>query len=266
MSFQLMAWAVTQTTGSCPRKAVLVTLADHANAETGECYPSIERIARQAELSESAVKSALRALVEQGLIARERRRRGDGSLASYSYTFPGAALAWGERRETPDQRRETPVGLEVPPAPEPGIHPEPGEGVLHPSATPRESSPPAAWAAHAPSKVDRKSVTEQEAEASWAILEAWNRETGQSLRAKDWLAKIIMRLREHPELGVAQHAALIRHALSDPWWRGAPSPSVIYGNSAIFEKTLAASKTDSLAAFHDHAQDAVERARRRHAG
>jgi hypothetical protein len=88
MSFQLMAWASEQRTGSPSRKAVLMALANAANHHSGKCHPSVARIAEETELSEPTVKRALADLAGAQLIARKRRRRQDGSLSTYEYTFP----------------------------------------------------------------------------------------------------------------------------------------------------------------------------------
>lgn len=88
MSYQLMAWAAQQTTGSATRKAVLLALANRANHDTGRCDPSVERICEETELAERSVRQALADLADTGLIQRERKRRADGSLGTYRYSFP----------------------------------------------------------------------------------------------------------------------------------------------------------------------------------
>jgi predicted transcriptional regulator len=96
MSYQLMAWACDQRTGSPTDKAVLLALANRANHDTGLCCPSVARIADETELGESTVKRALTRLVENGFVRRERRRREDGALGTYDYYLgeeakPGAS-------------------------------------------------------------------------------------------------------------------------------------------------------------------------------
>lgn len=88
MSYQLMAWAAEQKTGSPTRKAVLLALANAANHHSGRCHPSIDRICAETEFGRTAVKDALADLSRDGLVHRERRRRADGSLGTYEYTFP----------------------------------------------------------------------------------------------------------------------------------------------------------------------------------
>jgi hypothetical protein len=85
-------------------------------------------------------------------------------------------------------------------------------------------------------KVDGKAVTDQESENAEAILAAFNDVFGTKFAAKEFLAKIVMRIREHPAATVADHRAVIARAYAAPWWTDSPSPAVVYGNAALFEK------------------------------
>jgi hypothetical protein len=64
---------------------------------------------------------------------------------------------------------------------------------------------------------------------------------GLELEPKGHATYLIKRIREHPDMTVADHLALIRDA--DPWWekRGyhRPAPRVIYGNGTQFGEVLA---------------------------
>jgi len=101
-----------QRCGSPTRKAVLFDLADRAN-DSGECYPSVARIANDTELSERAVRDALRALESAGLI-RSSARSGTSTIYTLTLRTPagGAAPAThsapannaeGRRRRPPRQ-------------------------------------------------------------------------------------------------------------------------------------------------------------------
>jgi len=81
-------WAFEQQAGSLPNKAVLMALAIRHNDETGKCCPSVSKLAEDVEGCNATVRKALKALCAQGLIARKRRRRENGSLGVYDYTFP----------------------------------------------------------------------------------------------------------------------------------------------------------------------------------
>ncbi len=69
MSAEAFSWALQQKTGSVARKAVLLVLGNHAHADGGGCWPSVQTVAKQADLTPRAVQNALRALEgELGLI------------------------------------------------------------------------------------------------------------------------------------------------------------------------------------------------------
>jgi hypothetical protein len=267
MSFQLMAWASDQVTGSPTKKAVLLALANAANHHTGECFPSVARLCDETEFGSTAVKNALASLERDGFVRRERRRRSDGSLGTYTYVFPHVDRA--ADLGTPDGQPETP---DVP-RPETAPVPRPEtRGVSRNLEVPNRDVSPygetqgaraTAVVTRVGWKVDKRPVTDDEERVAREVLAAWNREARQALAAQSWLAKIVMRCREHPELTVADHEELIRRTLSDPWWRGTPSPSVVYGNDAIFERAMAAARSAAPAERAlDIAEAAINEARR----
>ena len=65
-------------------KVVYIYLKDHADKD-GACWPGINTIAAGVSLSRSTVKRALEDLVRAGLVTKERRWRGNGSLTSNLY-------------------------------------------------------------------------------------------------------------------------------------------------------------------------------------
>lgn len=86
MSFQAMAWAVDQKTGSTIGKAVLMMLANYADSE-GRCFPSYDRIAEDCECSRRSVITWIDNLEESGLLKKEVRRRKDGTQTSNYITL-----------------------------------------------------------------------------------------------------------------------------------------------------------------------------------
>lgn len=114
MSVQLIAWAFAQKTGSPTRKAVLLALANRANHDSGLCCPSIDRLAKETDLSRRSVFRALADLEEAGFIQRVRRQRENGSDTSNEYRFhPGASVS------PPQVHSDTPPSVTVsPPEPE----------------------------------------------------------------------------------------------------------------------------------------------------
>jgi len=69
MSVQASTWATSQTVGSHVAKHVLITVANYAHVD-GTSSPSLRRLMRETELSEQAVRKALRHLEAKGFLAR----------------------------------------------------------------------------------------------------------------------------------------------------------------------------------------------------
>lgn len=118
MSVQLISWAYAQTVGSPTEKAVLISLANRANHDTGHCNPHLKTVAAETELSYATVKRCAASLVEKNFIERKRIRRQDGSLTGYIYIFPRLTLS--------------PPGLAVSPSPGLAVSPHEPEEDLEP--------------------------------------------------------------------------------------------------------------------------------------
>jgi DNA-binding MarR family transcriptional regulator len=81
--------------------AIYAVLARHANRQTGECWPTIGRIARTLDLARSTVKVYLRKMEKAGLIAIEERQDPQGDPTSNLYTLLDPSPdAIEQRRET----------------------------------------------------------------------------------------------------------------------------------------------------------------------
>jgi helix-turn-helix protein len=219
-----MSWVLRHSDETLGRRLVLLVLADHAGEEGRDSWPSVDTIAHEARMSRRQVQRCLRDLEASGAITRLG-------------THPSGATQWGVKMSPP--RGDIRAAGGATSAARGGRNPD--ARTVSKATTPNE---PSSW------RVDRKPVTRDEREIAQSVLAEWNVLTEQSLSARTWLAKIVMRVREHPELGVNEHAHIIRTALADPWWRGVATPSVIYGNDAIFERQLmaAAKRTEGGAA------------------
>jgi hypothetical protein len=85
MSLEAVAWSLRQKLHDPTAKLILISLADHHNASTGECFPSRRRLAEAGCCSESTVKRKLAWLVESGWIVVKRRYCGNGRQTSNAY-------------------------------------------------------------------------------------------------------------------------------------------------------------------------------------
>src|SRR5262245_33636691 len=80
MSIQAVAWALEQDLPDSKAKLVLVSICNHADPKTGEAWPWISTIAREASISPRSVHRALPKLAGMGLI---RVRRVSGKASRY---------------------------------------------------------------------------------------------------------------------------------------------------------------------------------------
>jgi DNA-binding transcriptional ArsR family regulator len=88
MSGKVVGWAYDQRLGSPTLKAVLAKLADHAN-DDGFMWPLVETLTDATELSERAVRAALKELAERGLLEiRHRIGRGGQRGSVYRLQVP----------------------------------------------------------------------------------------------------------------------------------------------------------------------------------
>lgn len=94
-------------------------------------------------------------------------------------------------------------------------------------------------------KVNRKVVTDAEYALASTIIAAFNEAAGTDYTADAHLVPVVGRIREHPKLTAEQHTAIIAAAFRDPWWKGHPSPRVIYGNAEQFESSIEAGRANS---------------------
>jgi hypothetical protein len=161
-------------------------------------------VCRMVSIEEPQVAVGLDKLLEQGfLVLAERKRSASKVIAKRS-----AEASLEKRREETD--------------------------------TEKRQNPPNPPRAEKPMKVDGKVVSDQERMDAKSILQAFNEVFGTSFASREWLSKIVMRLREHPASSVADHRAVIQRSFDAPWWTDSPSPAVVYGNAALFEKAASA--------------------------
>lgn len=146
-----MAWASEKTTGSAVRKAVLYSIANHANKD-GLAVLRIETICEEAEVGSTAAKNAVTYLTDAGMLARKRKRRQDGTLSCYEFQL---------QLGTPSVSSPEPRAVSSPEPP--GVSHEPGrpsEPVDLPPTSPpavdERSKIVAAWKSLAPPLIEHR--------------------------------------------------------------------------------------------------------------
>ncbi len=89
MSVSAVRWAIEQKTGDATAKSVLRILAWHHNPETGLCCPSLATLQDECDIkSVNTVKSALKRLIELGLVSFEREIA-NGAIKRTHYALHG---------------------------------------------------------------------------------------------------------------------------------------------------------------------------------
>lgn len=103
MSFRHMAWAMETKIGDPLAKLLLVALADRADKDTGQCWPSLARLCEDTEMSMATVTRRLHYLEEQRFIQREQR---DQKSTLYTLSLTERPLSLSERTPSLSQRDE----------------------------------------------------------------------------------------------------------------------------------------------------------------
>lgn len=109
MCNQVLTWARKVTVGGQTRKAVFLLLADFAD-DKGRAWPSQETIAQTLEMSERTVRTAIKDLVDAGLLTRKARWRPDGTRGTDILRFDMDAV---NRQELPVMAEQPANGAET---------------------------------------------------------------------------------------------------------------------------------------------------------
>lgn len=149
MSMELMVRAMKMKVGNPLRKLVLLKLADNAN-DQGECWPAVQYIAEQCEISKRSAQNHIQQLVKDGLVRIEERKAENGLNRSNVYHLVlnsygadaapyganpapmGASAAGGRVQELhPESVSLEPVIEPIPP------NPQEGDGADAPGKVPK---------------------------------------------------------------------------------------------------------------------------------
>jgi hypothetical protein len=202
-------------------------LAVHADFNSGHSTPGRKLLAERMGCSIDTVDRAKKELVRVGALTVKPRTTPRGDPTSNVYVL---------HREPPSRRAAaTRTGAGSPHAS--GDLSRTGAATkMNENHVNENGPPPPAW--NGPKTVNGKRVTRDEVASATSILDSFNEVSGRRFAGKEWLAKIVLRLREHPELALRRHREIIREQFEHPWWTGDPTPSVVYGNGAVFDRAL----------------------------
>lgn len=229
MSLPVFTWVLDYSDERLGNRLVLLALAEFAHDDGSKAYPSNATLMRRTRLSERAVRACLRSLEESGSIRFERELPSKTRVYTIAGPFNGGADSAGR------EGRILPQGGAA----------NGSDSAPDPSSTrqPTRSSSSTAKG-RVPTSVDGKNVTAAEGDLAVAVLGVFSAVATEhsdrafSFGSKEAAKKVILRHREHPDLDLAAHEAIIRGQFEHPWWKGDPSPSVVYGNGDVFDRAL----------------------------
>ncbi|MGV1016780.1 MAG: helix-turn-helix domain-containing protein [Fluviibacter phosphoraccumulans] len=137
MSISLMT-DVWKLSLQAPRKMVLLALADNANDEGTDCWPSVGKLVEKCSMSERAVQGHLAALEEEGYIKRHERL---GRSNKFTIHVDRIRLEILQKvKASAETPAESAPPAKVPKLPPQNLHPYPSNP--HGIHTPAESAPP----------------------------------------------------------------------------------------------------------------------------
>lgn len=114
MSVHVMSLVYSAKLGNPYRKAVALKMADHANDDGGSVYPSLARLAAEAEVSLSTVQRTIRDMLDMGIITVVAAG-GSGPGSTTQYQFELKRLAELPRTWVPAEKvvRQTTMPMVV---------------------------------------------------------------------------------------------------------------------------------------------------------
>ena len=92
MSHQAVAWAMEVRVGDPTLKSLLIAICHRADRLTWACWPSLDCLAWDTEVSKRTIQRRLEELVEKGFISIESRRRDDGTRDTSLITVTGGQI------------------------------------------------------------------------------------------------------------------------------------------------------------------------------
>jgi hypothetical protein len=233
MSIHAVSWVLRHSDAEKLDRLVLIVLADYAQDDGADAWPSVESIAAKARCSERAVQYALRRLEGDGRIARTGVHWPEGTnVYSVRLEWGGASGAGAhdrtDRGADPDENRSNGA-------------PDPSLTVIDPSVVVNAHE----RASNGAIKFGGKPVLAECWQLTERVLAEYNRQAGQkrrlltSARKPSDAARLIYgRCVDYPDITFEEHADIIRRTIASRWWTsGPPVPNVIYGPK-IFETNI----------------------------
>jgi len=139
MALNLVCAVLDRGPADLAEMAVLLAIADSADKDTGEAWPSQKTVALRSRQSDRNVRNVLERLRAGGWLTWEKRLRANGSQASNLYIVDLERLGEGRRSASPPPERASGHGVERTSALEPSHKKEPCRVALRPAV--RQAQP-----------------------------------------------------------------------------------------------------------------------------
>lgn len=123
MSVHVLSWVLRNSPAKLTDRLVLIALADRANDDGRDCYPSVDRLARDANVSARAVQYSLRRLREQGLIETTYNAGKHGANAYAVLMVDQPPLGTQDLHPAESAPPQNPARIRSDSAPEPSLEP-----------------------------------------------------------------------------------------------------------------------------------------------
>ena len=118
MSIEAIAWVINYSESERSARLVLISIANNANNEGRESYPSIETLCRNSRLSESSVHAAIKELVKIGeLHVEPQASRWRTNLYSIPKMHPVTIRIQGAKNQEEGAKEGAKMGSEIAPNP-----------------------------------------------------------------------------------------------------------------------------------------------------
>ena len=212
-------------------------------------FPSQETLADLCGCSVSQIERRVAKLRKLALIEVVREERGGRRRNRYTRHGLGARLV--ELEESYPSRAR---GSDPPSYPAPTR--DSGRDLPRTDAGPYPASTRAPYPASTRDEVEaveeeagkKTHNTARRADLPSRILSFFNEQFEGQYGIEKWLDLIAARIEENPDLDFEAHTRIVRTVREgDAWWKGAPSPRIIYGKAETFERALHASRTGNRA-------------------
>jgi hypothetical protein len=245
VSLPVLTWVLDNSEERLGNRLVLLALAEYAHDDGSKAYPSNETLQKRTRLSERGVRDSLRSLEANGSIRFDRALSNGTRVYSVLGPFNPAESAPAESAPAESAPAENShAGGQETTTRGAKSAPDPLGSKNRSKYTSPSPGKMQKLDGRAPLTVDGKPVTREEESFAVEVLDVFNDVASAhsdrefQFASKEAVKKIILRRREHPELDVAGHRAIIEGQFDAPWWNGDPTPSVIYGNGEVFDRAL----------------------------